>query len=487
MKNRADMLRTIPAILAVAFFVCGCGDGIPQGVVPDRTDGNEDFCSFLASGVSVYKPDRCYNGYTLLSSFGEHESPAGSGIYHGALLVDMDGRLVHEWSMVGFPSKMLLNGHVLGYHAARDDGTGHQEYDYLVELDWHGNEVWRWDRWGMDAFGRPICRGHHDFQREGYPEASYHGTGMDTTPVENPRTLLLVHETLDRPEIAPWPLESDVIIEVDPRGNILWEWHATDHFEEFGFDEAAKEALRTVQVLQPEIFAGGADVTDWLHTNAISYLGPNRWWDGGDARFHPENILADSRNANILWIIDRATGEIVWKVGPDYGIGRPEKRLGQIIGQHHAHMIAKGLPGEGNILVFDNGGGAGYGKAFGLFGKATYPNKLRTYSRVIEFNPVTLDLVWEYKRPSPAEGETYRFYSFYISNAQRLPNGNTLVNQGDRGRIFEVTDSGELVWEYLSPYHDWTQDTLDWLFQCETDTYRAYRIPYDFVPRGMAR
>ncbi|WP_438037357.1 hypothetical protein [Sorangium sp. So ce204] len=40
-----------------------------------------------------------------------------------------------------------------------------------------------------------------------------------------------------------------------------------------------------------------------------------------------------------------------------------ERRLGWIIGQHHAHLIPRGLPGEGNLLVFDNGGWAGYGSA----------------------------------------------------------------------------------------------------------------------------
>jgi hypothetical protein len=239
----------------------------------------------------------------------------------------------------------------------------------------------------------------------------------------------------------------------------------------------------------PEILGGGADVTDWLHTNCISYLGPNKWWDAGDTRFHPENIIADSRQANILWIIEKATGDIVWRVGPDYSLGNPESRLGQIVGQHHTHMIAKGLPGAGNILVFDNGGQAGYGKAFGPFGDPTYPNKTRLHSRVIEFNPVTLDLVWEYERRSPGPGENFRFFSYYISSAQRLPNGNTLICEGDTARIFEVTPTGDLAWEYFSPYVDWAYDTvggaLFGIFGCYPDTYRAYRIPYDFIPPGL--
>ena len=69
---------------------------------------------------------------------------------------------------------------------------------------------------------------------------------------------------------------------------------------------------------------------------------------------------------------------------------------GQIIGQHHAHMIPKGLPGEGNILIYDNGGWAGYGVPDRMSKDGTKVD-LRDYSRVVEINPVTLEVVWELK------------------------------------------------------------------------------------------
>ncbi len=434
-------------------------------------------CNIPIPGISVYKPEKCDNGYTLLTSFGLHENPPDSGVYHGSILVDMDGTLINEWEITGMPAKMLPGGRVMGLRAARDDGTGHQEWDALVIQDWFGNEEWRWDAWETDAHGNPICRGHHDFQREGNP-VGYFVPGMDSH-VEDGKTLLLVHKNEERPDIAPWTLEDDVILEVDVEGNILWQWQASDHLNEFGFDVHARMALQTVQVVMPYLLGGGADITDWLHTNSISYVGPNKWWDAGDARFHPENIIADSRSANIIWIIDKATGIIVWKVGPDYSFCRPEWKLGQMIGQHHAHVIPRGLPGEGNILVFDNGGQAGYGKRFG---EATYPNKIRAYSRVVEFDPITLEVVWEYERRAPLEGEYYPFFSYFISGAQRLLNGNTLITEGSTGRVFEVTSSGELVWEYVSPYLDWSFDNLPGLLRWENDIYRAYRVPYDYIP-----
>jgi len=69
-----------------------------------------------------------------------------------------------------------------------------------------------------------------------------------------------------------------------------------------------------------------------------------------------------------------------------------------------------------------------------------------------------------------------RFYSPFISSAQRLPNGNTLITEGSDGRIFEVTREHETVWEYISPYWGTGRHALNMV-------YRAYRAPYEWVPQ----
>jgi hypothetical protein len=69
------------------------------------------------------------------------------------------------------------------------------------------------------------------------------------------------------------------------------------------------------------------------------------------------------------------------------------------------------------------------------------------FSRVLEIDPASKEIVWKFQ-----EQRTYNFFSARISNAQRLPNGNTLINEGLFGRFFEVTSEGEVVWEYVNPY-----------------------------------
>ena len=380
----------------------------------------------------------------------------------------MNGNLLRQFTnidQVPGPSRILPGGFVMGGNTPREP---HQEAIAIIQFDWDGQEVWRFDRTEevKTEEGETVwaSRLHHDWQREGNP-VGYYAPDMEPA-TDHGSTLILAHKNLIKPEVTDKVLEDDYIIEVSWDGEILWEWLASDHIDEFGFSEDARNAIyRSVSVHEERKTA------DWLHVNSMSYLGPNKWYDEGDERFAPENILISARNASFIAIIDRS-GEIVWRIGPDYRETKAMSKLGQIIGQHHPHIIPKGLPGAGNIMVFDNGGSAGFG-----FANPAAPNGTRSIrrdsSRVVEFNPVTLEKVWEY---SISGIEHFRFFSHYVSNTQRLPNGNTMINEGADGRIFEVTTEGEIVWEYISPFFGDELPTRNTI-------YRAHRIPYDWIPQ----
>lgn len=415
------------------------------------------------TGATVYKPQKAWNGYTIYQAADL-----------GALLIDMNGREVHLWQgLRGFPNKLLPGGYVLGSTAERDPKYGFQDEADLVQVDWEGNIVWRFNRheWIEDPGHEPqwMARAHHDYQRAGNP-VGYYVPGLEPKTQEG-NTLILVHKNVRNPKISDKLLLDDSIIEIDWEGNIVWEWNCHEHFDELGFDDAAKKVLRE----EPNTRFFGNEAGDWMHINSVSALGPNRHYDAGDERFHPDNIIWDARESNIIAIIDKQSGKIVWKLGPDYSA--PEvKHLEWIIGQHHAHVIPRGLPGEGNLLVFDNGGWGGYGLP-NPSSPTGQKNAVRDHSRVLEIDPVSLEIVWQY---TPTEAgfqaplDSYRFYSPYISSAQRLPNGNTLITEGADGRIFEVTREHELVWEYISPYKNKRNSNM---------VYRAYRVPYDWVPQ----
>jgi len=415
------------------------------------------------TGATLYSPEKSWSGYTIFQAPGQ-----------GALLIDMNGKEVHLWKgLRGFPNKIFPGGYVLGHTFNRDPEHGFQDEGNLVQVDFDGNIVWEFNKLEFiedpGYEGRWLARAHHDYQREGN-SVGYYAPGQEPK-TNSGNTLILAHRDVNKPEISQHNLLDDVIVEVDWEGNIVWEWAFSDHFDELGFSEEAKAVIQK----EPNLRFFGNNSGDWLHINSISTIGPNKFYDAGDERFHPDNIIWDAREANIIGITDKRSGKIVWQIGPDFST--PElKHLGWIIGQHHAHIIPKGLPGEGNILVFDNGGWGGYGA---INPSSPDGNKVavRDHSRILEINPITLEIEWQYtghEANFQVPTDAFRFYSPYISSAQRLENGNTLITEGANGRLFEVTADHEIVWEYVSPYKNPRNSN---------SVYRAYRVPYEWVPQ----
>jgi len=426
-----------------------------------------------SKNIIINKNDNnCCQGYTLISYQDQDQ-------YSRVILIDMNGKVIRRWwNLYPFPAKMLPEGNIICANNETDHSThATDELTELIQLDWEGNIVWSFKNWDN---GR--ARQHHDFQREGNP-VGYYAPGQSF--VENGNTLILAHKNTTNSNISDYTLIDDVIYEVDWGGNLTgFEWHASDHFNEFGFDEDVKEAIREYPGCKCEVF--NMLKGDYLHINSISYIGQNHWYEENPDKywyFNPNNIILDSRHANFIIIISKDNGSVVWRVGPNFSENSKEGYLDSIIGPHNAHMIPKGLPGEGNILVFDNGGEAGYDKD-------GCPCKFRNYSRVIEFDPVTKEIIWEYKNSFGNQmnwfvkilffliprGKMHHFFSSYVSNAQRLPNRNTLITEGLTGRIFEVTNKSEIVWEFNLPL--W----IPFINYRNRLAYRAYRIPPEWVP-----
>jgi Arylsulfotransferase (ASST) len=410
--------------------------------------------SVYPTGTTIYDPARTWSGYTVLSVLG----------MQAVVVIDMNGNIVKRWDgyndSAGGPARVLPQGVVIAAVGARPP---HQESLALEQRDFDGNVVWRFDHnqriETRDGGAIWSARQHHDWQRNDFP-AGYYSPEAWPEGVAS-RTLLLTHTNHERPAVADVMLEDDRLIEVTPDSEIVWEWVAGDHIDELGFDAEARAAISAGPG-----FNNARGSFDWLHINSATYVGPNRWFDAGDERFDPANVIISSRQASLLAIVGR-DGSIVWRIGPDFSQTEQLRKIRQIIGQHHAHLIPKGLPGAGNLLVFDNGGASGYGFA--------NPNAqdgtgafARDSSRVLEIDPVTLELVWSYRAPG-------RFYSSNISGAQRLANGNTLITEGAPGRVFEVTADGEVVWEYMSPFFSGPRRS--------NSVYRAYRLPYAWMPQ----
>jgi len=367
-------------------------------------------------GVTIYLPEKCSNGYT------GYPFPVEGG--PGAVLSDMNGRIVHEWKLDssrlkgGVPrARLLENGHMLVLRpGVKGAAAGAQEYG------WDGSLVWEY---ATPADYKP----HHDVFRK-----------------QNGNTLLICREVVPeeyrRKAADPARREmlyADVMIEVTPNNEMVWEWHQYEHID---IDRANPIPASRDWWAGPD----NNTVTDWTHTNTIQALPENRWYDEGDERFKPGNVLVSARQLDVVQLIDTDTGQIVWEYTGDY--------KGGMSGQHDSHMIEKGIPGAGNVLIFDNG-------------SSPYKNLAHAgCSYVIEVEPPTGKVVWVYDN---GEG----FHSNFTSSSQRLPNGNTLILEAAGGRIFEVTVEGEVVWEHVFP-------------MTNARPQRAYRYPYDYCSQTEA-
>ena len=209
---------------------------------------------------------------------------------------------------------------------------------------------------------------------------------------------------------------ADYLVEMTVDGKVVWEWRASDHLD------PETDCITAVQDPREA----------WTHANGLAEM-PNG------------NIVLSFRHISTVIIIDRKTGKVIWKLGAP-----------PLSGQHAPTPLA-----NGNLLLFDNG-----------------PHRLdhtMTFSRVIEVDLATKQIVWKYQ-----EKREYEFYSPRISNAQRLPNGNTLVCEGDYGRFFEVTREGELVWEYVNPYFGQGPNGLN------NRVFRAYRYSEEVIAKAKS-
>lgn len=148
---------------------------------------------------------------------------------------------------------------------------------------------------------------------------------------------------------------------------------------------------------------------DVLHTNSIEVL------DGRaaarNAAFAPGRALVSVRELDAIAVLDLARGEVVWAL------------RGGFRRQHDARIV-----GDGRLLLFDNDG-------------------LGLESRVLELDVSDGRTIWSHRGPESAP-----FYSDCCGTSRRLPNGNTLVTETTRGRAFEVTSTGDVVWELQNPF-----------------------------------
>ena len=341
------------------------------------------------SSLVKHNKDKAYNGFTIYPVSGTEE----------ILLLNMSGVIVHRWEGIDADRVRLLpSGNILVLHGSKNlikQEPWASLRKRISEYDWNGKLVWKYD-------GESVL--HHDLQ---YLENGNILTLIKAKVPEN------YNNKITDPFRKSVELKADSVIEISREGKIVWRWNA---WESIDVNECGVRECPGQHTFEKRGGFDKDDYQDWTHINTVNLIPENKWYDAGDQRFRPGNILVHARNFWTSYIIDRDTKEIVWDYSGDY--------KGGIIGGHEASMIPKGYPGEGNIIILDNGS-----------------EKRNNSSFILEVNPNTKNTEWVYD-----VGD--KFFTRARGSVQRLANGNTLISEDRNGRVLEVTPDKETVWEY---------------------------------------
>ncbi len=363
-------------------------------------------------------------------------------------LIDKDGNILKNWTSESLPGQSIYmsdNGAIIRTMKLALLAPGGGAGGGIQKISREGTINWEF------TYNTDDYLSHHDIE-----------------PLPNGNILMIAWEYRTREEAIdagrkPYTIFGEVfspdhIIEVKPTGpttgDIVWKWYAWDHLiqdydptkDNYGVVEDHPELI--------DINFGDTDAStkaDWLHTNSIDY---NEELD---------QILLSVHNFNEIWIIDHSTtieeatghtggnsgkgGDILYRWGNPKSYKAGNKTDQKFFEQHDATWVTKGYPGEGNILVFNNGVSRPEGKYSSIdeIIPPVYSNDTYYIEPGSAFSPE--EQLWIYTAENPTD-----FYSHYASGAQRLSDGNTLICDAVAGRFFEVTQDKETIWEYINPY-----------------------------------
>jgi hypothetical protein len=375
-----------------------------------------------------------FNGYTLFTPMPDTAT----------YLIDNNGLLVHSWESNFQPSLsvyLLENGHLLRT-ASESNPPFPNEGGRVQEFDWDGTVIWEF------SYASNLYFRHHDIE-----------------PLPNGNVLMIAWEYKTYEEaidagrdpslLNQGYLIPDHIIEVEPvgdtSGNIVWEWHAWDHLIQ---DYDSTKTNYGVVSDQPELIdinhVNRAKAADHIHLNGIDY---------NDSL---DQIVVSSVPFNEVWVIDHSTtteearghtggnsgkgGDLLYRWGNPQTYRAGDASDQKLFRPHDAHWIEYGNPGGGNILVFNNGANRPDGNYSSVDEIVPPVDENGSYELTPDSSYGPEEPVWSYTAVNPAD-----FYSPGISGAQRLPNGNTLICEGQKGNFFEVTPEQEIIWKYVNP------------------------------------
>ena len=447
-----------------------CGDPAPT-TQADTPINRDVFGYYIPRGLTK-TTEGVTDGYVM---FAASNSPY-------TYLINRKGEVVHQWkgNYAAFNAYLMDDGSL--YQGAADPdypvfGFG-GPYGRIQKITWDSKILWDFEYANEEEIV------HHDFAI--LPNGNILAIVYDAISYEDAIAMGRRAELV--PKSGPWLEKIVEIVPEGPRGgNIVWEWRVEDHiiqnYDEslanYGDPAAHPELLdfNLGRPLPPPISQDSLDVlramdmaernqttdnmgSDIYHFNAINY---NAGLD---------QIVFSSPVLNEVFIIDHSTsteeaadhqggksrkgGDFLYRCGNPANYQQGDSTNRQLFGQHDVRWIEAGKPGAGNLTLFNNHP-PGEIKFETMNTSTNYSTVFEIETSIRENGQYALEKNRRYGPETPSwfymAADTLSFYSPFISGAHRMENGNTLITEGARGRIFEVSPEKEVIWEYLNPYH----------------------------------
>ncbi len=416
-------------------------------------------CAYAKGQQTVgvfYNLPQSFNGYTLI---------AGSGS-DTVYLIDNCGYQVHKWVTQGPPglvTYLLSNGDILRSGKINSSiFSGGGSGGLVQKYNWDSELIWSYQ------VSDSLVHQHHDVE----PMPNGNVLVLSWGRISNSQAIIMGRD----PSTLNGDLWPTLVQELEPvypdQANVVWQWSIQDHFIQ---DLDPTKLNYGVVADHPELLDINYSTNgsaDFLHCNAVNYHAAH------------DLIVLSSRKSSEIYVIDHSTttaeaashsggsrgkgGDFLYRWGNPqiYDRGVADDQI--LWGPHDIHWIPDSLPDGDKFMVFNNGGGSP-GSSVEVFDGQMDANGDFPNPGSGSHGPATTD--WHF--------EEVGFSSNTISGAQRLPNGNTLVCEGSPGRLFELDQNDNMVWEYVSPSSA-SNNITQGANPIQNAMFRAYRYPPDF-------
>ena len=386
-----------------------------------------------------------YEGFTLFTA----------RQYHTSYLINNEGRKINEWAQANGDRvencRLLENGQLirsvnllLPFYNGKPGAHGKLEL-----VNWDGSVDWSM------TYADSTHVLHHDVVPILQNDSSYHFL-VSTWDVVPGDTAIAHGRNPSAVGGSSNYILVERILEIEPVGtsnyNIVWEWSVMDHLVQQDYPSAgnyiSNGALNNPQLFHFNYFKNTLPstltISDWMHVS------------GFDHNPTLDQIVFSHHGANELIIIDHSTTivEAAGHTGGSSGMGGDilyrwgNPRTYDVMAPNHfqalhsPHWIPDTLVHGGKLMVLNNGFNSGSSSIDILTPPVDITNQYVIPATGTAFGPINLD--WSYSNGSD-------FHTGNMGNGQRLPNGNTLINEAVKGWFFEIDTNNTIVWKYRCP------------------------------------